>query len=134
MFFGQRRGEKMWNFLYDAFRGLVGTFLLAMFLNWLGRKRKIVWVLRNQRMTLGFIWILEVIGALSLFMLVPTASVVAITVIWIVGVAGTIFAFDRFSFEFVEKATFGQWVFCVVYIPLLGAAMFFASVFVHIYG
>lgn len=127
----------MWEFLYNIPRGFIGTFLFAMFLDWLGRKRKIDWISsQSKSRTVAFIWTLETLGALLsyiLFILISANSLLLFTVMWAIGMWGTFFIFDKWGIKIKDQATFPQIIFCSMWIPVIGAVVFFLSIFVHMW-
>ncbi len=124
----------MWEFLYNILRGLIGTFIFAMFLDWLGRKRKIDWISsRSKREIVAFVWALEVLGALMFYVLISTSSLLLFAFMWALGMWGTFFIFNKWGINVEDQVTFPQIIFCIVWIPMLGAIVFFLSIFVHLW-
>lgn len=124
----------MWEFLWSVFRGLVATFLMALVLDYIGRKHKIFWILgQSKKKMLAFIWTLEIIGALSFFTLFETKSVVLFALVWI-GCLMVIFEISKiWKFNLESEATFLQITFCSLWLPMIGAGVFFLPIFVYLW-
>lgn len=124
----------MWEFLWNVFRGLLGTFAFAVFLVWLGRARRISWIIyQTKRKIIAFIWAFELIGVLMYFALIGSKSIVVFAVIWMIGLIGIVVLSEKFEIEFLECATFLQIIFCWLWIPILGAIVFYLSVHVYLW-
>lgn len=123
----------MWDFLWNVFRGLAATFLMALVLDYIGRKRKISWIInQSKKKIIAFVWALEIAGVFSFFVLFETKLIVLFALVWIVFLVALFEISKIWKFDSGSETTFSQIIFCIVLVPIIGAFVFFLSIFMDL--